>query len=210
MVQNSAFFCLFQIGKLVDAMDKPKINVVRLQCLQLPVHGPFDLLQIQGPSVFSGGIIRTEMDLVVYLVPAAGSCLSEGRKWVGVSGGHIEIVDAMFQSHGHRLHRFLVSRGTQGTVPQSQDADLFCSLRQFAIFHTAILPSDQFLPFLSAVRSCVSVRPPAMARRCLTLQAPGLYAISLTCFGLLALRAVSFSRLRRPVSSQSLPWPRRS
>ena len=67
---------LFQVGKLVDAVDKTEVNIIRLQGFQLPVDGTLNLLQVQGPAIGSGVIIRAEMNLKIYLIPATWASFS--------------------------------------------------------------------------------------------------------------------------------------
>ena len=68
---RSLMFCGLQIRLLVNTVKKPKVNVIGPQLFQLPCHRAFDLIQLQSPSVFPAAVIRSEMYLKIYLVPAA-------------------------------------------------------------------------------------------------------------------------------------------
>ena len=60
---NAMLFIGFQIGCLIQTVDKSYIDIIRLQLLQLPVHRPFDLIEIRRPAVFSCRIVCAKMYL---------------------------------------------------------------------------------------------------------------------------------------------------
>lgn len=119
---------LFQVGKLIDAVDKTEVNIIRLQGFQLPVDGTLNLVQIQCPAVFSTAVICAEMDLKVHLIPATGYCPAISRERRSVPGGHVKVINAVFQRHGNRLFGFPLARSAKGTVSHTNDTDLFISV----------------------------------------------------------------------------------
>ena len=130
---------LFQIRLFVNAMNKPKIYVICPECLQLPIYRPLDLLQIQRPSIFSGAIIRPEMDLKIYLFPAAGKRPPICREGNRVPGGHIEIVDTVFHSQCHGGFYLFFPCRSHRAVSQPQNTNLFPSVGKLPVFHMSLL-----------------------------------------------------------------------
>lgn len=63
IVQHPFFLVSVQILVLIQAMDKAKVNIIRLQVVQLPPDGGLDLFQIRRPAVLAAGVIRAEMNL---------------------------------------------------------------------------------------------------------------------------------------------------
>ena len=74
--QNPGGNHFLQIRDFINAVDKTKINIIGFQILQLPVDGTLNLLQVQGPAIGSGVIIRAEMNLKIYLIPATWASFS--------------------------------------------------------------------------------------------------------------------------------------
>ena len=54
---------LFQVGGLIDAVDKAKIDVVCFQLLELPVDRALDLLEVERPAVSAAAVVGAKVDL---------------------------------------------------------------------------------------------------------------------------------------------------
>lgn len=65
---------LFQVGGLIDAVDKAKIDVVCFQLLELPVDRALDLLEVECPAVSAASVVGAKVDLEVD--PARQLCVT--------------------------------------------------------------------------------------------------------------------------------------
>ena len=104
---------LFQVGGLIDAVDKAKIDVVCFQLLKLPVDRALDLLEVERPAVSAAAVVGAKVDLEVDPVAAALRHAAIGCKGGGIPRRHIKVVDAVFQRHRDRLFGLLHAGATQ-------------------------------------------------------------------------------------------------
>ena len=140
VVQHPVGHHLFQVRLLVDAVQESEIDVIGFQRVQLPGDRTLHVLQLGGPAVLPALVVGAEMNLEIDLLPLPGNRLSEGGEGRGVGGRHVKIVDPVFHGHGHDGFDFLFPGHADGAGPQPDDADLFRSVGQFAVFHNSCPP----------------------------------------------------------------------
>ena len=80
IVQHPIFLVSVQILVLIQAMDKAKVHIIRLQAVLLPLDGGLDLFQFRRPAVLAAGIIRAEMNLQIDLFAQSLQRLAIGRE----------------------------------------------------------------------------------------------------------------------------------
>ena len=137
--QHAVFLYLPQVALLIDTVQEAKINIVCLQCVQLPVNGFADRIEVSGPSIGSCVVVCSEMNLEMHILSAAGNLLAKRRKRYGIGGCKIEVIDPLFQGKSHNFLRFLFPGSSDGTGSHSQNTDALLSFWQFTIFHVVFL-----------------------------------------------------------------------
>ena len=160
ILQRAVRFGLFQVCRLVNAVQKAKIDVVRFQRVQLPGHRAFDVLHLQRPAVFSGAVVRPKVHLVIHLAAAARSRAAICRKGPCVARGHVKKVHAVFQRQLHRGLRLFFARLAQAAVAKADDADVLCAFRQFPVFHCCV-SSSCFFSMPHSLRAGAAFAPAA-------------------------------------------------
>ena len=136
IVQHAVFLILFPVSGRIQAVDHAKVNVIGVKLGQLPVYLPFYLVQVCGPPIFPGFIVRPEMDLVKQLASHRGKGQPRIAEGFRPGGGKIHIVDSMFTGIAQCFHCFLLWCFIDGPGSNADHTDLvFCSGMN-SIFHS--------------------------------------------------------------------------
>ena len=98
MLQRAAFQIFFEIRRLIDAVDETKVDVVRVQLFQKPVHAADDLILFRSPAVFSGRIVGSKMHLKTDFVTVSRKGSPIIIKSHNLRHSQIKVVDTAF--HG--------------------------------------------------------------------------------------------------------------
>ena len=109
VIQNAVLLKRFPIFDLVQTVDKPIVDVVRLQLRKLRLDRPLHRIRIQGPSVNALGILRPEVDLVKYILSGTCQRRAEDRIGVAVSRCQIKYIDPAFHGALQRPDAFVHS-----------------------------------------------------------------------------------------------------
>ena len=121
-------------------MDKAKVDVIRLEGAQLPVHLALDRLQVGAPAVFPRLVVGPKMDLIQYFPAHLGERLPGVLEGAGPRRGEVHIVDPLLMGIGQGGDSLLFRRFKDGAGAQANDADLVPGLGVYAVFHKYSLP----------------------------------------------------------------------
>ena len=141
VVQHASICHLLQVGLLVQAVEKAKVDVVGLEGGELPVDGTLDGVQVCGPAVAPAVVIGAEVDLEIDLVPDPGHGLPVDGEGGRIRRGQVKEVDAPLQGQFHRGLDLPLPGHADGAGPQAQNADLFLPVGKFPVFHNMSLLS---------------------------------------------------------------------
>ena len=139
IIQHPVLLVLGPVRGRVQAVDEAKVDVVRPEGAQLPVHLALDGLQIGGPAVFPGLVVGPEVDLIQHLPPHRGKRLPGVAEGAGPRRGKVYVVDPLLVGIGQGGQGFLFGRFEDGAGPQADHADPVPRFGVYAVFH--VVPS---------------------------------------------------------------------